>query len=71
MKIRDAITGAASIAKTSVGIGRVSLPVYRDRLQTCKACPQLDDGRCSLCRCIMKFKARDTDQICPLGYWRK
>lgn len=42
-----------------------------ERLEICKACPeiQLPLWRCNVCGCMMLLKARIPGAHCPLGKW--
>lgn len=45
--------------------------VYTQRLEICKACPQLikPDMQCKMCGCMMKAKTRVEAASCPLKKW--
>jgi hypothetical protein len=62
---------AKSIGRTSVGIGVAAGDVQRERLATCRVCPQKKGQLCAMCGCIRYLKARDARETCPLGYWRR
>mgnify|MGYP003341483943 CR=1 FL=1 len=70
---------AAGLAKTAgqaMRRGKVSEEIYKERMETCKACPAFIEGsqRCSDCGCYMKAKAwvgGDPDALCPQKKWER
>ena len=44
---------------------RTEEPVYRERLQACLACTELDSGTCRLCGCYVEARAGKRNQHCP------
>lgn len=49
----------------------VSKPQYKERLEACTKCDQLDTktSRCKACGCFVKIKARGAVWDCPQGKW--
>lgn len=49
------------------------LKVYDQRMQICRACPELQvkmfGSFCKVCGCNAKAKAKIQGQSCPLGKW--
>jgi hypothetical protein len=43
------------------------------RIQTCQACPHLDQesDQCSICTCFIWAKARLNLERCPKGFWKR
>jgi hypothetical protein len=39
------------------------------RLEICFSCENFKDGRCMLCGCFMKLKAKLSTGSCPVGKW--
>lgn len=39
------------------------------RLDICGTCEKFKDGRCLLCGCFMKLKAKLATGSCPIGKW--
>ncbi len=54
-------------------IDKVNDTVYLNRLEICKACPQLlkPINMCKQCGCIMNAKAKLPHAYCPLGKWKQ
>lgn len=52
------------------GMEEVSLPIYEERLQICRACPfmnntDIENPRCNKCGCFLKIKAKWASESCP------
>lgn len=59
---------AAALARWwAAGKPVVAEAEYSRRLALCLACPELDGGRCRLCKCVVEKKALMATQACPLG----
>lgn len=74
MGLREIAHGAKSIAQTTVGQHRASLPIFKARIVTCAACPNAGKklgvvDQCTICGCFIRYKAADAREWCPLGYW--
>lgn len=39
------------------------------RLQTCKICPKLSKGVCTICYCVVKSKSKVFTEYCPMNKW--
>tara|TARA_Y100001938_G_scaffold91213_1_gene125125 strand:- start:542 stop:907 length:366 start_codon:yes stop_codon:yes gene_type:complete len=59
---KDLLDGKEVLAKKNI---------TEKRLEVCLDCPKLmkDEGRCSLCGCYIKAKARMMQESCPIGKW--
>ncbi len=44
--------------------------VYEVRVQTCKACGQLDNATCLQCGCFVEMRAARLDMRCPMDQWQ-
>ena len=68
---------ASAILQNRVGIGTVSLAIYKARLRTCWECYEArpclgvigKKCQCAACRCIITEKAKRADEPCPRGKW--
>jgi hypothetical protein len=40
-----------------------------ERMDICKACPELKGGKCEICHCNMNIKTKLPSQTCPLDKW--
>ena len=38
---------------------------YQKRLETCNACPNIKKKRCTLCGCVVEYKAKWKTATCP------
>lgn len=60
----------AIVEHVSTGRVHVGEEDYKKRIDICNLCNYFrDDGRCSICGCYMKVKARWESQKCPFGLW--
>jgi hypothetical protein len=59
----------ASLEHAKAGLKHVSDDEYESRLEVCNACEHLDKGRCVLCGCSMKIKAKWAEQTCGMKKW--
>ena len=52
-------------------IGRVENPVFIERFEICKSCPEFIKltTQCKQCGCIMSAKTKLPNAECPLGKW--
>lgn len=52
-------------------IGRVETVVAKERLEICKACPELIQltTQCKKCGCFMEAKTKLPNAECPIGKW--
>lgn len=52
---------------------KVSDEVQQERLEICKACPELIKltSQCKKCGCIMNLKTKLKEAACPIGKWGK
>ena len=55
--------------KVMKGVPAVSSDKVSERLEVCRKCPNFKGGRCRLCGCNMRFKARLRSSKCPIGRW--
>lgn len=55
--------------KIATGVPPVSSEKINERLEICQKCPNFKGGRCKLCGCNMRFKARLRSSKCPVGRW--
>lgn len=60
---------ARSIVRTTLGIDRADRTTIAARLAVCYDCPHRLGGICRECGCVIKLKARDVNETCPLGEW--
>jgi hypothetical protein len=44
-------------------------PISVRRLATCIECPNLVEGKCTLCGCVMQAKVLVSSATCPLNKW--
>jgi hypothetical protein len=51
----------------------VSDEVQQERLEICKACPELIKltSQCKKCGCLMNLKTKLKEAACPIGKWGK
>jgi hypothetical protein len=54
-------------------MGRVSSSIQNERMDICRACPELIKitSQCKKCGCFMKEKTKLADASCPLNKWNK
>lgn len=57
----------ASIAKSGVAVA--SKEEHNRRYQICAECVNFTNGRCSICGCFMKIKAKFAAMRCPADFW--
>lgn len=52
-------------------IGRVAVDVAEQRMEICRACPELIQvtSQCKKCGCFMAAKTKLPNASCPLGKW--
>ena len=52
-------------------MGRVDAETYKNRIETCKNCPELIKltFQCKKCGCFMKEKSKLANASCPLNKW--
>jgi len=43
--------------------------VQEERLTLCQGCPELDNGVCKQCGCIVRLKVSMSNMRCPLDKW--
>jgi Family of unknown function (DUF6171) len=60
--------------ESGAAMARGESPTVNERLQNqrlreCYACPQLTNGTCSMCGCVVAFKTRVKAATCPMGKW--
>ena len=72
--VRQAATFAGAVARhVAGGLAVVPEETYQQRLEICRACPNLHGNRCSLCKCRVAgdtlAKARWAKEKCPVGKW--
>ena len=50
---------------------KVPKEIYHSRLATCYTCPLFkhNTGRCGVCGCVMKLKAKLANEHCPEHKW--
>lgn len=58
-----------SLADWAAAPGNVTKEAYEARLQTCGACPYLQDTSCGICGCYIAVKAKATAWHCPTFRW--
>lgn len=44
---------------------RASDELYRERLDTCRTCDNLQNGMCGECGCFVELRAANTANYCP------
>jgi hypothetical protein len=49
--------------------GKVSQVVYDNRIKLCGSCEHIKDDQCSLCGCVVKWKAKWSTESCPKNKW--
>lgn len=42
----------------------------RQRLLTCKNCPQYKNGLCGVCGCVITSKSKVFEEYCPINNWK-
>ena len=42
---------------------------YEHRLDICNSCPSLKAGVCTSCGCVVRWKAKLLNAVCPEGKW--
>lgn len=54
-------------------MGRVNSSIHNERMDICRACPELIKltFQCKKCGCFMKEKTKLADASCPLNKWGK
>lgn len=65
---------SATVSETKAVIAKeppVSDKEYLRRLELCGKCDRFesDSGRCLMCGCYMRYKAKMRSQLCPVGKW--
>ena len=43
--------------------------IYQQRLSSCRACDQLNNGTCMGCGCLVELKAAYKNEKCPFRRW--
>jgi hypothetical protein len=51
------------------GCTTVSGEQYRQRLESCAVCTHRRGSRCSVCGCLVRWKARGRALHCPIDRW--
>lgn len=67
--IVGAITGAAKMAASHLGINAATDGKVAQRTAICSSCPKNDLGRCAECGCYLWAKVRQANERCPVGKW--
>ena len=44
---------------------------FEARLETCRACPYLNNATCMQCGCFVEIRAARRDIQCPMGRWQE
>jgi hypothetical protein len=75
-KLPTLVTQAINFTKASAthlasGAGKVSLPIYEERLATCSICPQRTNSNCAVCGCNLEVKASWQTSECPIANWKQ
>ena len=67
----DLTLTAANVVAHAASTGQIKAEpeLVQRRVDTCKKCPHLQNGRCSTCGCYVAAKAGLKVAKCPLSKW--